>query len=117
MISLLGKLYPQSKESVVQLESEFAEKLAQLDALKAKESEIKAAKNVIEAEIKQAMADNEMGIVGDWKVTWKSSSRSTFSSDDAKQYLTQEQIDACTHTSTVRTMRISKSKKKSAAKK
>ena len=40
--SLLGKLYPQSKESVVQLESEFAEKLAQLDALKAKESEIKA---------------------------------------------------------------------------
>ena len=85
--------------------------------MKAKEAEIKAAKNVIEAEIKQAMADNEMGIVGDWKVTWKSSSRSTFSSDDAKQYLTQEQIDACTHTSTVRTMRISKSKKKSAAKK
>ena len=115
--SLLSKLYPTSKESVVQLESEFAEKLQQLDELKAKEAEIKAAKNVIEAEIKQAMTDNEMAVVGDWKVTWKSSSRSAFSGEDAKQYLTQEQIDACTRTSTVRTMRISKNKKKSAAKK
>ena len=115
--SLLSKLYPTSKESVVQLESEFAEKLQQLDELKQKESEIKAAKSVIEAEIKQAMADNEMAVIGEWKVTWKSSSRSAFSADEAKQYLTQEQIDACTHTSSVRTMRISKNKKKSAAKK
>lgn len=115
--SLLSKIYPTSNENVVQLEAEFAEKLQQLDELKQKESEIKAAKNVIEAEIKQAMAENEMGIVGDWKVTWKTSSRSSFSADEAKQYLTPEQIEACTHNSTVRTMRISKNKKKAAAKK
>ena len=112
--SFLGKLYPQSNGNVVQLEGSFAEKLAQLEALKQKENEIKAAKDTIEAEIKQAMQENELAIVGNWKVTWKSSSRNTFSSEMAKQYLTDEQVQACMQTSSTRTMRITKAKSKAA---
>lgn len=110
--SFMGKLYPQSNTNVIQLEDSFAEKLAQLEALKQKESEIKAAKETIEAEIKQAMGENELAIVQNWKVSWKSSNRNTFSSEIAKQYLTDEQVQACTQTTSTRTMRITKAKPK-----
>lgn len=113
----LGKLYPQSNGNVLQLENSFAEKLAQLEALKQKESEIKAAKETIEAELKQAMGENEMAIVGSWKVSWKTSTRNTFSAELAKQYLTDEQVKACTQTSSTRTMRVTKAKPKAASSK
>ena len=112
--SFLGKLYPQSNGNVVQLEDSFTEKLAQLEALKQKETEIKAAKDTIEAEIKQAMGENELAIVSNWKVSWKTSNRNTFSSELAKQYLTAEQVQACTQTTSTRTMRITKAKPKAA---
>ena len=115
--SFLGKLFPQSNGNVIQLEDSFTEKLAQLEALKQKESEIKAAKDTIEAEIKQAMGENELAIVSNWKVSWKSSSRNTFSAELAKQYLTDEQVKACMQTSSTRTMRVTKAKPKAASSK
>ena len=94
------------------MEDGFTEKLAQLEALKQKETEIKAAKETIEAEIKQAMGENELAIVSNWKISWKSSSRNTFSAELAKQYLTDEQVKACMQTSSSRAMRVTKAKPK-----
>ena len=63
------------------------------------------------------MGENEMAIVGSWKVSWKTSTRNTFSAELAKQYLTDEQVKACTQTSSTRTMRVTKAKPKAASSK
>lgn len=110
--SLLSKLYPQSTPNSVALADKFIAKLDKLEELKIQEKEIKAAKDVIEAELKQALEENELATAGDYKVSWKTAARSTFSADKAKELLTEEQIQACMVSSNTRTLRISKVKPK-----
>ena len=110
--SVIAQIYPQSKVTSINLDTSFIDKINKLEELKAKEKEIKEAKDSIEAEIKQALKDNEAGTVGNYKVSWKTSSRTSFSADKAKAILTVDQIASCNVTIYTRTLRISKIKPK-----
>lgn len=114
--ALLSQLYPNSKPQTIMLGKEVEELLAEHEAAKAAMDEAKKRKEAVEAKLKALMGEAEAAVAGEYKISWKASTRSSFSSDKAKELLTIEQIQACTVSSTVRTMRITKSKPKTTKK-
>lgn len=62
------------------------------------------------------MGEAEAAVAGEYKISWKASTRSSFSAEKAKEMLTIEQVQACTVSSSVRTLRITKAKAKAAKK-
>lgn len=108
--TLLNALYPQSNTKGITLDSAYADKLEQLCQLKEQISTLKKQQDQLEAELKQVMGNNELATVGNFKVSWKTASRSSFSTDKAKEMLTEEQISACTVATSTRTLRISQAK-------
>ena len=110
--SVLSMLYPESKPSTITLPEDFAEVLADYENAKADLDEAKSKKEAIEARIKEYMQENEVATYSHWKITWKTSSRQSLSSDKVKALLTAEQIASCTTTTSTRTLRIAKMKSK-----
>ena len=113
-ISPLNELYPSAKpQSSMILDSKFSTIISDYLQAKADMDEAKKRKDIAEAQIKEAMADNESAVLdGLYKISWKNSTRTSFSADKAKAFLTEEQITSCTATSTSRTFRVTKAKTK-----
>lgn len=107
---LLNALYPQSNAQSISLDTAYSGKLDELCKIKEEISTLKKQQEHIEAELKQAMGSNELATVGNFKISWKTASRSSFSADKAKELLTEDQIAACTVTTSTRTLRISQVK-------
>lgn len=110
---LLSKIFPRSDESArVVLGADAKKWLEQYEIAKADMEKAKKLKEEAEAYIKAEMKDCEAGSCGEYKITWKSSSRTSFNIDKAKTFLNNEQIKACMIENTVRILRVSKAKKK-----
>ena len=110
--NLLASIYPQSRSVVMALGKEHEALLLQYEEAKKAMDVAKKRKEEAEAKLKALMQDSEAACCGEYRVSWKSSSRSTFSSDKAKEILTMEQIKSCMVESSVRTFRVTKSKPK-----
>ena len=110
--NLLAAIYPQSRSVVMALGKEHEALLLQYEEAKKDMDAAKKRKEDAEAKLKALMQDNEVACCGEYKVSWKSSSRATFSSDKAKELLNMEQIKSCMVESSVRTFRVTKSKLK-----
>lgn len=110
--NLLASIYPQSRSVVMALGKEHEALLLQYEEAKKAMDVAKKRKEEAEAKLKALMKDSEAACCGEYRVSWKSSSRSTFSSDKAKEILTMEQIKSCMVESSVRTFRVTKSKPK-----
>lgn len=113
--NLLASLYPNSRPNVIALGKEHEALLTQYEEAKKAMDDAKKLKEDAEAKLKMLMMNNEAATCGEYKLSWKTSSRVTFSSDRAKELLNMEQIKACMVESTVRTFRVSKAKPKTAA--
>ena len=110
--NLLAAIYPQSRSVVMALGKEHEALLLQYEEAKKAMDAAKKRKEDAEAKLKALMQDNEVACCGEYKVSWKSSSRTTFSSDKAKELLNMEQIKSCMVESSVRTFRVTKAKPK-----
>lgn len=110
--NLLAAIYPQSRSVVMALGKEHEAILLQYEEAKKDMDAAKKRKEDAEAKLKALMQDNEVACCGEYKVSWKSSSRSTFSADKAKEILSLEEIQSCMVESSVRTFRVTKSKLK-----
>ena len=110
--SVLSMLYPESKQTTIALPTEFNEVLASYENAKATLEEAKAKKEAAEAAIKEYLKENESATCNNWKVTWKTTSRKTLSTEKVKALLTAEQIARCSTATSTRTLRISKAKNK-----
>ena len=110
--NILASLYPNSRTTVMALGKEHEAILTQYEEAKKAMDEAKKLKEDAEAKLKALMQDNEVACCGEYKVSWKSSSRTTFSSDKAKELLNMEQIKSCMVESSVRTFRVTKAKPK-----
>lgn len=108
--ALISKIFPTGKPTSVALSSEFIPKVNRLCAIKEQLAELKKQEDKLEAELKQAIGINEMATIGNYRISWKPAARSTFSAEKAKELLTEEQISACTITTSTRTLRISQAK-------
>ena len=113
--NLLASLYPNSRPNVIALGKEHEALLTQYEEAKKAMDDAKKLKEDAEAKLKMLMMNNEAATCGEYKLSWKTSSRVTFSSDRAKELLNMEQIKSCMVESTVRTFRVSKAKPKTAA--
>jgi len=107
---ILTKLYPRSQSSAIKFTEEMISVFEQYEAAKLLIDQGKKSKEEAEAKIKAAMQDNDTALCGIWKATWKSSSRTTFSTDKVKALLTEEQYTNCMVTNETRTLRIRKTK-------
>lgn len=110
--SVLSTIYPTSKPINITLPDAFNEVLTAYESAKVAMDEAKAKKEAAEASIKKYMKDNETANCGLWKISWKSSSRKSLSTEKIKALLTEEQLESCTTISDTRTLRISKAKAK-----
>ena len=113
--NLLASLYPNSRPNVIALGKEHEALLTQYEEAKKAMDDAKKLKEDAEAKLKMLMMNNEAATCGEYKLSWKTSSRVTFSSDRAKELLNMEQIKSCLVESSVRTFRVTKAKTKAAA--
>lgn len=111
---IIAQLYPLSDKSKppIELPASFETVLSDYFWAKSSLDTLKQTKEAAEAKIKEYLKENENAILGNYKITWKNSTRNTFSAEKAKALLTEEQIAACTVSSTSRTLRITQSKPK-----
>ena len=111
-VSALSMLYPQSRpKSAVVLTEDFNGVVAEYQLAKNQVDEAKKRKESAEVKLKEAMKDNEEAVVGAFKITWKTTKRTTLSVDKVKALLTPDMMEACTVISTSRTFRVTKIKK------
>lgn len=75
----IGYIYPTAEEGTV-AELKCSDTIQDYLRLKENISALTKEKDALENIIKQEMAENETGVCGDYKVTWKNSSRTTFDS-------------------------------------
>ena len=110
--TLLNKLFGKSKAEIKILSDDMVGLCAEYEKAKADADEAKKRKEEAEAKLKMAMGTAESASCGDFKISWKSSSRKSFSADKAKELLNIEQIKECTVESASRTFRVSRKTKK-----
>ena len=109
---VLAKIYPKSKAVTISMPPEFLEVIDQYNAAKLLIEKGKSNKDEAEAKIKAFLKDAEFGVIGDFKISWKSSTRKMLSSEKIKTLLNDKQLEECTVSSESRTLRISKLKSK-----
>jgi putative phage-type endonuclease len=108
----LSAIYPKSEAKVTTLPPEAADWIKDYNAAVAVMAEAKESKEEAEAKFKAALKDADTAIIGDAKVTWKSSTTNRLSSDKVKSLLTVEQIKSCTTTTSSRRFTVSAIKAK-----
>lgn len=74
----LSQRWQSTNDHVKTLNEHVGDLLYQRDQLKAQEKDIKKDIQAIENEVKDIMEDSEVGIINNYKVTWKHSQRNTF---------------------------------------
>lgn len=79
---IIKKMYPQSEpDSFIELSpNKFESKLLRIDEIKELMSKLEEEKKQIEQEIQIEMGENEVALIGDRKVTWKSVTSNRFDS-------------------------------------
>lgn len=82
---LLNSLYPQSEAGTeIHLPDEAIELIEKRIELKAKSKELDVEISECENKLKDYLKDNEIGVISDFKVTWKSQSRTSIDSKKLK---------------------------------
>mgnify|MGYP003305901113 FL=1 len=109
---ILNKIYPKSNPITVNMPSEFLSVLEQYNAAKLLLEKGKTNKEEAEAKIKAFLQDAEVGLIGEYKICYKTISRKILSTEKVKSFLNEEQLSKCTIASESRTLRISKLKEK-----
>lgn len=77
---LLDRMYPKSRPQAIELPPTVEKFINEYEQAKADEKDAETRKNSAEANLKLFLGDNEAGIYGDHKVSWKSVSASRFDS-------------------------------------
>lgn len=77
---LLDRMYPTSRPQAIELPPTVEKFIGEYEQAKADEKDAETRKNAAEANIKLFLGDNEVGIYGDRKVSWKTVSASRFDS-------------------------------------
>lgn len=77
---LIKNMYPESNPGTVLELNKFKSKLQRLDEIKELMSKLEEEKKQIEQEIQIEMGENEVALIGDRKVTWKSVTSNRFDS-------------------------------------
>lgn len=77
---LLEKLYPNSEDSEINLPDETKEYIEKLNALKEQKKQLEEEILNCENFIKDKMKENEVGLIDEYKVYWKTSKRCSFDS-------------------------------------
>lgn len=71
---VLEALYPQAiSDDILELDIEFAVKIAELERVKKEMKELKASKDLIEAQLKEQIKDHSMARSGNWTIKWTNS--------------------------------------------
>lgn len=114
---LMAKIYPSNDNTIV-LHNDYTALLEELEGVKQLEADVKKQRDELEAKLKMILGEAKANgaTCGDWKISWKESSRSTFDSAVAKSLLSAEQVAQCSKVTTSRTLRISKVKPKATKK-
>lgn len=81
---LLKEQYPEATKTTIKLDNSVLDKIERIEQLSEQIKELEEEKKTHENQIKDMLKDNETGIVGDRKVVWKNSSRTTFNTKDFK---------------------------------
>lgn len=82
---LLNNLYPNSEPNTeIALPEEAAELIEQREELKGQAKELEVQIKECENKLKELLKENEVGVIGDRKVTWKTYSRSSIDSKKLK---------------------------------
>lgn len=115
--SVMQQLFPVAKNTSIVLAEDYLDLLNELEVVKAQQTELEQKQDLIEAKLKAALGENEVAECGQFKVSWKNTSRNTFDSVTAKTMLSEEQVAKCMKTSTGRTFRVSKVKVKTTKRK
>ncbi len=110
--TLLNQLFGKSKTEIKILPDDMANLCEEFEKAKADVDEAKKRKEEAEAKLKMAIGSAESASCGDYKISWKSVVRKSFSAEKAKELLNVEQIQACTIESSSRTFRVTKKAKK-----
>lgn len=83
---IIKKMYPNSNpEQVIKLPKSYESKLQRLDEIKELISKLDKEKKQLEQEIQVKMGENEIAIIGDRRVTWKTIHSNRFDSKRFKQ--------------------------------
>lgn len=83
---IIKKMYPNSNpEQVIELPKSYESKLQRLDEIKELISKLDKEKKQLEQEIQVKMGENEIAIIGDRRVTWKTIHSNRFDSKRFKQ--------------------------------
>ena len=108
----LGTIYPKSEAKITTLPPEAADWIKDYNAAVAVMAEAKTSKEEAEAKFKAELKDADTAIIGNTKISWKSSTTNRLSSDKVKILLTEEQLKSCTTTTSSRRFTVSTVKAK-----
>ena len=108
---LLGQLYPKSKEKAIEMPAKATDVLADYEKACKDLTLAKEAKEEAEAKLKMMLADAEVGIIANYKISWKNVSTTRLDSKKIKSILTDEQLKDCSNTTVTRKFTVSAVKK------
>ena len=108
---LLGQLYPKSKEKAIEMPAKATDVLADYEKACKDLTLAKEAKEEAEAKLKMMLADAEVGIIANYKISWKNVSTTRLDSKKVKAILTEEQLKECSTTTVSRKFTVSAAKK------
>ena len=108
---LLGQLYPKSKEKAIEMPAKATDVLADYEKACKDLTLAKEAKEEAEAKLKMMMADAEVGIIANYKISWKNVSTTRLDSKKVKAILTEEQLTECSNTTVSRKFTVGACKK------
>lgn len=108
----LGQLYPKSEEKAIEMPAKAKDVLTDYEKACHDLALAKEAKEEAEAKLKTMLADAEVGIVGNYKISWKNVSTTRLDSKKVKALLTEEQLKECSTTTTTRKFTVGARKDK-----
>jgi len=108
---LLGQLYPKSKEKAIEMPAKATDVLADYEKACKDLTLAKEAKEEAEAKLKMMLADAEVGIIANYKISWKNVSTTRLDSKKVKAILTEEQLTECSNTTVSRKFTVGACKK------
>ena len=107
----MSQLYPKSEEKAIEMPAQAKDILEDYEKACHDLALAKEAKEEAEAKLKLMLANAEVGISGNFKVSWKNVSTTRLDSKKVKALLTEEQLQSCSNTTTTRKFTVGACKK------
>ena len=107
----MSQLYPKSEEKAIEMPAQAKDILEDYEKACHDLALAKEAKEEAEAKLKLMLANAEVGISGNFKVSWKNVSTTRLDSKKVKALLTEEQLQSCSNTTTTRKFSVGACKK------